>query len=210
MTNAFRPRRLTARDRDEIESLILADLVDNGPSVFSAIQWRLQHHMAEHLTTAGLRTLVGAGRVTFEMKEFSHVRLVNGIECQYPYVAREYSATKQGESSSCQMIMPRSRSPKTLEATLSRYEARRALVLADVVANGPCRFREIVDRLRGKVEENSVRRALHSLVETGFLQVEVQWLEEPFPHGIGRRSSRFRANIYSLPNEDNTMNSFKL
>ena len=54
--------------RSEVEALVLADLVDHGPSIFSAIQARLRHAIAEQLIRDALGVLVDRGRATCEVK----------------------------------------------------------------------------------------------------------------------------------------------
>ena len=63
-----RPKRLTSRDRAEVEASVLADLVENGPSVFSAIQARLRPSIAEQLIRDALGVLIDRGRATCEVK----------------------------------------------------------------------------------------------------------------------------------------------
>jgi len=56
--------RLRDIHQAEREAAILADLATHGPSVFSAIDRRLNHLMGEHLTRRTLFELAKAGMVT--------------------------------------------------------------------------------------------------------------------------------------------------
>jgi len=70
------PPRPRLRDihQAEREAVVLADLAEHGPSVFSAIDRRLNHLMGEHLTRRTLFELAKAGKVTIETQT-----LVSGI-----------------------------------------------------------------------------------------------------------------------------------
>ena len=198
-----RPKRLTSRDRAEVEASVLADLVENGPSVFSAIQARLRPSIAEQLIRDALGVLIDRGRATCEVKQFSDTRVVGGVERRYHFMAKEYAAAKGTVPAAKRAQVPgKPASTEASEAKRARHAAWQALVLADIEANGPSRFREVADRLLGKVEENGVKRSLRALVLDGRVRVERRAVETTVSHGDRKQRTSFVANLYSAAPED--------
>ena len=126
-------RRLTSCDRDEVEVLILAELREHGPDVFSAIQARLRDRIPEHLLYATLKALVAGGRASFAVKQFERVDTVYGVERTLPYRAREYIAVVGGKAKP-KRVAPEL--PAKARPGRSGDEEHKALILADLAAHG--------------------------------------------------------------------------
>ena len=90
-------------------------------------------------------------------------------------------------------------SSRASEAKRARHAAWQALVLADIEANGPSRFREVVDRLLGRVDENGVKRSLRAMVLDGRLRVERRAVEATVSQAVRKQRTSFMANVYSIP-----------
>ncbi|WP_422930865.1 hypothetical protein [Singulisphaera sp. PoT] len=195
-----RPRRLTARDMDELETAVLGDLKANGPSVISAIRVRLYSMMGEHLVKRTLEALADQGRVVVEVKVLTFDRMIDGVERQIPYKAREYAASKLPLPAQERTVAsPSPQSAGAQREKQARREAQLELVLADIAKNGPSFARDLESRLKGRIGEIDLRSTLAELTKTGLLVVELLEIVKPIAHGERRWPVRYKANRYSLP-----------
>jgi len=78
-----------------LETVVLADLANHGPSVFSDIKIRLLDVMGEHLVQRTLNELAEAGRVVVEAKTLTRKAQYGDKLRSMRYKARVYALVSQ-------------------------------------------------------------------------------------------------------------------